>query len=78
MTSKATLQRPTALSEDTDEPLDLAWGRALALGAAITYLADQEGDTIRLAELIAARNDELSLIRRKQMLQQENAIQRYW
>jgi hypothetical protein len=49
--SKLTLQRPTALSLVGDTPLDTKWGLAIALGAAIKYIAAEEFDADKIAKL---------------------------
>jgi hypothetical protein len=49
--SNATLQRPSALTTDSDTLYDEAWGPAVAVGAAIKYLAGQEGEDMKIAEL---------------------------
>ena len=87
ITSQAVLQRPTALSEDTDTPLDESWGLAIALGAAIKFLASKEAEAERIAELSnglglqstpGCLNYELMMIRRKQLLNQKPEIERCW
>ena len=76
--SAAVLQRPTALSDDTDTPLEEEWGRALALGASIQFLMEKEGEMERITELGLMLSRELSLIRRNQQLQQKPEIERVW
>ena len=49
--SMASMERPVALAEDTDTPIDQAWGRALAVGASIEFLVTKESETERIAEL---------------------------
>jgi len=87
--SMASLQRPTALSEATDTPHDEAWGRALALGAAIKHLTGQPGDTAHIHELTYGSNPgeptpgclryELNRASRKQLLQlSDRGVERAW
>lgn len=80
--AKMSLQRPTALSADSDEPTDTKWGLALALGSAIKYLSSLEGEQSRINELRYGTNPmnpapgtldyELALIERKQLRQYSN------
>lgn len=50
LTAKLALQKPTALSAGGDLLADIQWSHAVALGAAIKYLASR-GDSERIAEL---------------------------
>lgn len=50
--SFASMERPAALSEDTDTPLDEAWGKALSVGAAIAFLTSKEAESERIMELM--------------------------
>ena len=49
--SNATLQRPAALSADSDTLPDEAWGPAITLGAAIDYLGSQAGEDEQIMSL---------------------------
>jgi hypothetical protein len=46
-----TLQRPTALSGDSDEPIDTELGLVICLGAAIKCIAAEEFDEDKIAKL---------------------------
>lgn len=87
--SMASLQRPTALSDDTDTPHDEAWGRAISVGAAIKYLSGRPGDRPYIEELLhglnptrptpGSLNFEMNRIRRKQSRQLAfRGVQRAW
>jgi len=67
--SQLTLQRPSALTDDTDAPLDARWGPLIATGAAMLFLQEKENDMIRMAELDANKTQLLNQIGRKQKLQ---------
>jgi len=67
--SRLSLQRPTALSEDSDVVGDVKWGKCIAVGAALLFLADKESETERMNELAVMQRALLSSIRKKQLLQ---------
>jgi len=60
-------KKPTALENDTDKPLDPAWGRAVAVGAAI-HLLMEEGDKDAANELSDLLGVLLGQINRKATL----------
>lgn len=60
-------KKPTALENDTDKPLDPAWGRAVAVGAAI-HLLMEEGDKDAVNELSDLLGVLLGQINRKATL----------
>jgi len=61
------VKKPTALVNDTDKPLDPAWGRAVAVGAAI-HLLLEEGDKDAANELSDLLGALLGQINRKATL----------
>ncbi len=71
--AQMTLQRPAALSGDSDAPPDVKWGQAIATGAAIKWLATKEGELERLTELNALHMTNIRSIKRKRLLQWINA-----
>jgi hypothetical protein len=79
--AQMTLQRPSALSDDSDEPLDTSWGLAIALGAAIKCMANEEFDEDKILKLKGdPRNPlpgtleyEINLIKSKRYIQWSRA-----
>lgn len=67
--AQMSLQRPTALANDGAAPLDIKWGRILAVGAAILFIAKKEADTERLMELQRDGRSLLSSIKSKRLIQ---------
>jgi len=68
--SQLTLQRPAALSADGNAPLDIKWGRCLAVGAALLWIMETGGgDTEKAQELAETKRYLLGLISKKQKVQ---------
>ena len=55
--SYASMERPTALSDDTDTPLEEMWGRAIVAGASVLFLQDKEADSERIMEIKGNKQD---------------------
>ena len=67
------MNRPDALPDDTSVPGDVKWGPAIAIGAAILYLAEKGGQD-RIAEISGSAQYMIKSIRTKKRLAMRDRV----